>query len=90
MLSPEDLPEDLGLLARRNAIELSDSRWDTDIERLVRAIEAICNDPALEEKEQVEKFIKQLESPFGFLDNIEAIMYDDPDDDDEVDPETGF
>ena len=54
MPSPEDLPEDLGLLARRNAIELSDSRWDTDIERLVRAIEAICNDPALEEKEQVE------------------------------------
>ena len=54
MPSTEDLPEDLGLLARRNAIELSDSRWDTDIERLVRAIEAICNDPALEEKERVE------------------------------------
>ena len=54
MPTTEDLPEDLGLLARRNAIELSDSRWDTDIERLVRAIEAICNDPAVEAKEQVE------------------------------------
>lgn len=46
----EDLPEDLWLLARRNAIELSDNHWDTDVERLVRAIQGICNDPALEEE----------------------------------------
>src|SRR5688572_4339186 len=50
----EDLPEDLSLLARRNAIELSDNHWDTDVERLVRAIEGICNDPALEDEERVD------------------------------------
>src|SRR6476661_10247150 len=33
MPASEDLPENLRPLARRNAIELSDSRWDTDVER---------------------------------------------------------
>ncbi|MGH9276971.1 MAG: toll/interleukin-1 receptor domain-containing protein [Acidimicrobiales bacterium] len=33
-----DLPEPLAPLARRNAIELSDSRWDYDCERLVSVL----------------------------------------------------
>src|SRR5215510_7477268 len=41
MPSEEDLPEDLAALARRNALELSDSRWKTDIERLIRAVEQV-------------------------------------------------
>jgi TIR domain len=40
----EELPEDLSALARRNALELSDTRWDSDVERLVRAIEVICGE----------------------------------------------
>ena len=47
MPSAEDLPDELRLLVRRNAIELSDSRWDTDVERLIRAIEGICDEPGL-------------------------------------------
>src|SRR5262245_55839520 len=44
MPASEDLPENLRPLARRNAIEVSDSRWDTDVERLIRAIAVICGD----------------------------------------------
>jgi hypothetical protein len=44
MPTSEDLPEDLWPLARRNAIELSDTRWETDVDRLIRAIEVICGD----------------------------------------------
>jgi hypothetical protein len=35
-----DLPAPLAGLARRNAIELSDARWDYDAERLIRALES--------------------------------------------------
>jgi hypothetical protein len=35
----EQLPPDLANLARRNAIELSDIRWESDLDRLVKAIE---------------------------------------------------
>ena len=41
------------------------SKWD----------ETLAKD--IEEKEQIEKFIKQLESPFGFLDNLNAIEAND-------------
>src|SRR5262249_27010977 len=39
MPAAEDLPVDLQPLARRNAIELSDVRWDSDVERLMQAID---------------------------------------------------
>ena len=35
----EDLPDDLRPLARRQAIELSDTRWEFDVEKLVRGLE---------------------------------------------------
>jgi hypothetical protein len=57
------------------------SKWD---ETLVKDVE---------EKEQIEKFIKQLESPFGFLENLEAAHYyenDNDDDEEQVDPNTGM
>jgi hypothetical protein len=38
MPTAEQLPEDLKTLARRQAIELSDSRWDTDVARLETTI----------------------------------------------------
>ncbi|HEX2027882.1 MAG TPA: toll/interleukin-1 receptor domain-containing protein [Nitriliruptorales bacterium] len=40
MPEPAELPPALAPLARRNAIELSDARWDYDAERLIRAIES--------------------------------------------------
>jgi len=39
MPNPEDLPEPLKELARRNAIELADDRWGYDMSRLVSAIQ---------------------------------------------------
>jgi hypothetical protein len=37
----EELPPDLAMLARRNAIELSDVRWAFDVDRLVQVIEEV-------------------------------------------------
>jgi hypothetical protein len=40
MPSPASLPDDLKDLARRNATELSDTRWKEDIARLIASLEA--------------------------------------------------
>src|SRR5262245_55489595 len=53
MPTAEDLPEDLKQLARRNATQLSDSRWDTDVERLIQVLERICNEPTTSRKKRV-------------------------------------
>ncbi|MDQ2768495.1 MAG: toll/interleukin-1 receptor domain-containing protein [Gemmatimonadota bacterium] len=39
MLGPAALPEELRDLSRRNAIELSDTRWREDVERLIASLE---------------------------------------------------
>jgi hypothetical protein len=39
MLGPGALPEELKDLSRRNAIELSDTRWREDVERLIASLE---------------------------------------------------
>ncbi|HQV14508.1 MAG TPA: toll/interleukin-1 receptor domain-containing protein [Denitromonas sp.] len=36
-----ELPDDLGLLARRNAIELTDRRWDYDVSQLVDTLRKV-------------------------------------------------
>jgi TIR domain len=46
MPAPEDLPADLAELARRNGFELRDSRWDSDVTLLIRAIERASADLA--------------------------------------------
>lgn len=46
MPRPEDLPEDLGKLTRRNAIELSDARWTFDVDRLIQTIEGVLQEKA--------------------------------------------
>ena len=46
MPAPEDLPPDLAELALRNALELSDTRWESDVERLIQAIHAAAEVPA--------------------------------------------
>ena len=40
MPSPTDLPEDLSSFCRRNAFELSDYRWQFDVQELITAVEA--------------------------------------------------
>ena len=41
MPKPEDLPDDLDLLTRRNAIELSDLRWQSDVDQLISVMEKV-------------------------------------------------
>jgi hypothetical protein len=44
MPSESDLPAPLGSLARRQALELSESRWDFDVARLIAAVERALAD----------------------------------------------
>ena len=39
MPTPEELPDDLRPLSRRNGIELSATRWRTDVERLIKELD---------------------------------------------------
>src|SRR6185369_7646494 len=41
MPKQQDLPEDLVKLTRRNAIELSDQRWQTDVDQLIDVMEKV-------------------------------------------------
>ncbi len=43
MPATEDLPEDLKALSRRNAIELTDKRWDYDVGKLVETLDKVLN-----------------------------------------------
>jgi hypothetical protein len=45
MPTADELPQDLKALARRQAIELSESRWETDVARLEEGISRQCNSP---------------------------------------------
>jgi hypothetical protein len=46
MPAAEDLPPDLAELRYRNAIELSDARWESDVQLLIEAVEQACADSA--------------------------------------------
>ena len=46
MPEPSDLPEDLRALARRNALELTDNRWNFDVSRLVATVRQALGVPA--------------------------------------------
>ena len=43
MPAPKDLPEDLSPLARRNALALDDTRWERDVEDLMKTLEKLLN-----------------------------------------------
>ncbi|NMG72597.1 toll/interleukin-1 receptor domain-containing protein, partial [Parazoarcus communis] len=45
MPAPEQLPADLAELARRNAVELSDKRWDYDVGQLVNTLRKLTGLP---------------------------------------------
>jgi len=44
MPQPKELPEDLAPLARRNALALSDTRWERDVEDLMKTLEGLLKD----------------------------------------------
>src|ERR1041384_6444797 len=41
MPKPQDLPEDLARLTRRNAVELGDNRWHSDVDELIGVMEKL-------------------------------------------------
>ena len=45
MPGPDDLPEDLAPLAERNALVMSDIRWDDDMNHLVDALQRVVRPP---------------------------------------------
>jgi len=44
MPAPKELPEDLAPLVRRNALALSDTRWERDVEDLIKTLESLIKD----------------------------------------------
>ena len=50
-----DLPDDLKPLVRRNALEVSHTRFNTDCERLASAVERVLEKTAAEHREREEK-----------------------------------
>jgi hypothetical protein len=44
MPAQKDLPEDLAPLVRRNALALSDTRWERDVEDLIKTLEGLLKD----------------------------------------------
>src|ERR1041385_6895228 len=56
MPKPQDLPEDLARLTRRNAVELGDNRWHTDVDELIGVMEKL-----LAKKEQEQRNAEQQE-----------------------------
>src|SRR5271165_4262696 len=55
MPQPGELPDDLKLLTRRNAIEVSHTRFSADSERLASAVERALEKTATERREREEK-----------------------------------
>jgi formylglycine-generating enzyme required for sulfatase activity len=55
MPQPGELPEDLKLLTRRNAIEVSHTRFSADSDRLIAALERVFEKTAAEKREGEEK-----------------------------------
>lgn len=45
MPTAEDLPSDLAELPYRNALELNDARWESDVQLLIQAIQRACAAP---------------------------------------------
>lgn len=51
----DELPDDLRPLARKNAIEISHTRFNVDVDRLIKAIDQILNEVAESKRVEVEK-----------------------------------
>jgi hypothetical protein len=61
MPKAQDLPEDLDKLTRRNAIELTDLRWQTDVDQLISVLERVLAKEAKADQRQQEVKEKQRE-----------------------------
>jgi hypothetical protein len=59
----EDLPEALAPLSRRNAIELSETRFHADVNRLIEAVEKACASPEQKAVPSVAATVSAAEQP---------------------------
>jgi TIR domain len=59
----EDLPEALAPLSRRNAIELSETRFHADVNRLIEAVEKTCASPEQKAVPSVAATVSAAEQP---------------------------
>jgi hypothetical protein len=60
MPKPQDLPDDLAKFLRRNAIELSDLRWQHDVDQLISVMERVLSKRA--EEARLAEAAKQAEA----------------------------
>jgi hypothetical protein len=63
MPDPSDLPEEISPLARRQALQLSDDRWDYDVGRLISALEKSVEKSAPAESTDIDFSDKQVTAP---------------------------
>jgi Tfp pilus assembly protein PilF len=61
MPAAQELPPDLADLQYRNAIELSDIRWESDVQLLIQAIERAAADSAAKPKAPIRPELAELE-----------------------------
>jgi hypothetical protein len=67
MPSPEDLPADLAEFHFLNALELSDTRWESDVQRLIQAIEEAAPAPVQRTQGPVSPQIGRLQTTRAVL-----------------------
>jgi TIR domain len=75
-----DLPDELGTLVRRQAYELSDTRWDYDSNRLVGILEQVLGKPASQRSQPQEPAVEVANPatawfPWFLAISISAIFY---------------
>lgn len=58
MPRPQDLPDDINRLSRRNAIEISDNRWQYDVAKLINVLERVL---ATRQEERLAAAARQTE-----------------------------
>lgn len=73
MPSAEDLPEDLARLAKRQALEISDSRWDYDTEQLVKVLDKAGIKPVIRRTEEESTAIEAKVPPVTKKLSVKAI-----------------
>jgi hypothetical protein len=70
MPGEDELPDDLKLLARRNAIEINDTHWDSDLRQLIETLERVLSAgqaPAAQELPSPEPTAKQRKTRLTWL-----------------------
>jgi predicted ATPase len=77
MPAPGDLPPELASLAARNAIELTDTRWEADCEKLIESLRAYAGAPPEDPTAGLPRAATPLLGRERELAQIESLLADD-------------